>query len=399
MGVKYLHSWLEESTNIEVSRTPNVDYLCVDLNGVIHQAVENVYRRNIKTNFIDEVVNEVRIRVDQMILFKPEKEIVFAMDGVSPRAKHYRQRQRRFLAEDRNFDRNEITAGTTFMNRFSTEFLKIKWKTKCKISVSTSFQPGEGEHKIAAWIRKKDKETFLIVSEDSDMVLISCLIDKKIYILRSEKVLDISLLKKQLSTRLYDFVVFSCFLGNDFIPPLPTFSIRESSSELGALDFFFSLKEKPLIDKKTGVLHIDNVKWLLSQFVKREENIKKYRLQSLEGSTRCQNNSDLGSPLNYLKTVQWVCFYYFQGCPSWSWCYNHAFAPNLSDIIMSDFTTEKITEFQLSTPPTTEEQMIAVLPKHSSKLIHENNRERFENQSFNFRKEIDETLESVIVFL
>ena len=111
---------------------------------------------------------------------KPKKLFFMAVDGVAPRAKMNQQRSRRFrtakeakdvrekalrkgekLPEEKAFDSNCITPGTTFMARLSQQ---LRYFVNKKISEDANWRnitvvlsghdvPGEGEHKIMEYIR------------------------------------------------------------------------------------------------------------------------------------------------------------------------------------------------------------------------------------------------------
>lgn len=69
---------------------------------------------------------------------------------------------------------------------------------------------------------------------------------------------------------------------------------------------------------------------------------------------------------NYLEGLQWVLFYYYRGCPSWSWYFRYHYAPKISDIKLA--INKKIT-FDLGTPYHPFEQLMAVLPSKSKNLV------------------------------
>ncbi|GMM51737.1 chromatin-binding exonuclease [Starmerella bacillaris] len=71
--------------------------------------------------------------------------------------------------------------------------------------------------------------------------------------------------------------------------------------------------------------------------------------------------------LNYLEGLQWVLFYYYRGCPSWSWFYRYHYAPMTPELIEAIPNFKPV--FDLSTPFTPFEQLMSVLPDRSSKLL------------------------------
>lgn len=77
---------------------------------------------------------------------------------------------------------------------------------------------------------------------------------------------------------------------------------------------------------------------------------------------------------DYLKGIQFVMYYYFRGCPSWTWYYPYFMSPMLSDLILTldivlrenpdlDFT------FELGEPFQPYEQLLFILPKASMDLM------------------------------
>lgn len=76
---------------------------------------------------------------------------------------------------------------------------------------------------------------------------------------------------------------------------------------------------------------------------------------------------------HYLEGLQWVLYYYYKGCRSWSWYYRFHYAPRISDIAIGIKNmlekNETEVQFDLSTPFKPFEQLMAVLPARSRKLM------------------------------
>lgn len=76
---------------------------------------------------------------------------------------------------------------------------------------------------------------------------------------------------------------------------------------------------------------------------------------------------------HYLEGLQWVLYYYYKGCRSWSWYFRFHYAPRISDIAVGikDMVEKGETEipFDQSTPFKPFEQLMAVLPARSRKLM------------------------------
>ena len=107
---------------------------------------------------------------------KPTQLLFVAIDGIAPRAKMKQQRSRRYRSQKekqllrslyakhgtvrhRQWDTNAITPGTTFMLKLSDYLQKhLPQKIKpfgCRIVLSDTSRPGEGEHKIMEHIRSQ----------------------------------------------------------------------------------------------------------------------------------------------------------------------------------------------------------------------------------------------------
>ncbi|CAH1774576.1 unnamed protein product [Owenia fusiformis] len=71
--------------------------------------------------------------------------------------------------------------------------------------------------------------------------------------------------------------------------------------------------------------------------------------------------------VGYVRGIQWILHYYYNGVPSWSWYFEHHYAPYMSDV--ARFPSDMTIEFELSTPFLPFEQLMAVLPAASKNLL------------------------------
>jgi hypothetical protein len=172
---------------------------------------------------------------------------------------------------------SNITPGTRFMEKLSQKVHDAFYQKEKKYQVesmvvSTSNDPGEGEHKLFEHMRERNKSTntknemSAIYGLDSDLIMLSifhCRMFKNIYIFREETefmktsislpkpkhqqlmfcyFMDIDALGKGImremkckfpdEKRIYDYVFLCFFLGNDFLPHFPALNIRTQGIDI-----------------------------------------------------------------------------------------------------------------------------------------------------------------------
>ena len=251
-------------------------FLFMDCNSIIYDAF-----RNIETQQPDllndvgtlemEIINRVVSGIHEYVNYiKPSSLLYIAFDGVAPFAKMEQQRIRRYknsTSTPNTWSTSNITPGTPFMNKLSKKvhnvFTGLQQHYRVKnIIVSTSDEPGEGEHKMFQYIRDNLKcsmgEKCAVYGLDSDLIMLSlfhCKYFDSLYIFRETPAfgknlfpdtvelldnechfLDIPLLANCIvqelkckypdKHRIYDYVFLCFFLGNDFLPHFPSLNIR-----------------------------------------------------------------------------------------------------------------------------------------------------------------------------
>ena len=211
------------------------------------------------------------------------------------------------------WDRNSITPGTHFMKKLRTRLeLMITKQGKKSWILSSSDEPGEGEHKIVSeWRKGGYKGNYAVYGLDADLIILSilgqemCQCNNKIWLFREEvnagkinydnmgeevfEWFSINALKDWLSSEFHTdslkqrvFILNYCFamsvLGNDFLPSSLGLKIREDGhSEL--LDIIKNLTSKniQLIHPETLKLSFEDIKMLFTILSTTEETrIQKY---------------------------------------------------------------------------------------------------------------------------
>lgn len=453
MGIKHFFSWLKRNEDLKrvISKTKpqNVDHLMIDMNGVIHEAAQKIFKYGkyapLKANVIlprrkrvqnqnkkitkqmsKEEYNEAIEKVYECIksivhdLIKdmnPNKTIYLAVDGPAPKSKQNQQRQRRFKAArdgggNASFDSVNITAGTKFMENMCKHIENEKWTSDKNIKVITSghLQPGEGEHKLVVWARKQLKQnidwkehTFCIVGADADLILLGGTLEcNNVFIMRESETkhsfhfIDIGMFKKLLPIDIEDLIVWSCFIGNDFLPPIPSLEIKESYPEIGALDFFFEQGQSLILNKELKLLNFSAIRKILTKVVEREQSImearaqdgdrfenplwkgdvKKYRKTFHETKLKSTDSQQL--VLDYMKTVYWVYLYYTRGIPSWDWYFPHSYGLHADKFVKHMPVEYCAFKFPKSQPYHPHEQLLCVVPPTGKSVIPEYLHEAFD---------------------
>lgn len=255
--------------------------LYLDSNSIVYDCVHRMQGQTNDQKIIDAVCKQIHSYIN---LVKPTETVIIAFDGVAPVAKLENQRNRRYKSEftasimekagvvKNSWDTTAITPGTPFMekldgglNEYFGKHYQKKFSAK-QVIVSSSFQAGEGEHKIFEFIRsnqaKHQQERTVIYGLDADLIMLSInhlhfcpslfLFRETPHFIRSLNrsldpgelyVLDINELfagvrdsiygrtkhkdpNHSTSTLPYDYVFLVSLLGNDYMPHNPAFSIR-----------------------------------------------------------------------------------------------------------------------------------------------------------------------------
>lgn len=375
-----------------------------------------------------------------------------------------------------------ISPGTEFMERLSTSIklhFKKKKKKKYSIIYSSYHVNGEGEHKILDDIRSRNilnNETYVIYGLDADLIFLSLASQRSnIYLLREsvqfnnknklikkkdkddveeelnylsidnlkcclkEKVT--TMIKKRASYSGYkikkkidnnfinDFIFICFFLGNDFLPHIPSIDINnygldniinsyidtyieccenniininneiyineimvsffinklsriESSYFSKVLPNYLNKKRNRRCRENDGydrnIWDLNNMKYI--KFVDRiklgdgDEKQWKYRYYA-EYTGELDNQKEIikNMCMSYIEGLKWVSEYYFKGCRCWTWQYPYSHAPFISDLNIN-FKKMNINniKFEESVPPRPCVQLLAIIPPKHKNILPKN---------------------------
>jgi 5'-3' exonuclease len=298
-------------------------HLFMDCNSIIYDAFHSLDLNEVSHLSIDDrIINKVCANINEYISYiKPTKTLYISFDGVAPLAKMEQQRTRRhrshFLSslqdKEAKWDTCAITPGTEFMRKLTSrirydfkEGYKNIYKTQ-NIVISSSDEPGEGEHKLFQYVRNNGvdlNDNAAVYGLDSDLIMLSlyhlkyC---KNMFIFRDTPeffksklifnksnydihFLDIAKLSTSIQSemscssmsdrRVYDYVFMCYLLGNDFLPHFPSLNIRTHG--MGVLLDVYRMKlgnhyNKFFIDEKNRI-NWQNVKLFIYELVKNEKD-------------------------------------------------------------------------------------------------------------------------------
>lgn len=316
------------TTTYKAPVVPKCDHFYLDANSIIHNAAQRIWgygnysrpMKDISGLNEDEINTMVYREVGSYIgvllkIVNPKKTLHIMIDGVCPIAKQNQQMKRRARSAierngDQKFDSNCITPGTRFMEElveylnFYIRFRLTRKEWIVEVHLSDSNEPGEGEHKIAKWIREnKDvkNDDHCIYGLDADLIVISTTLPvKSIFLLRENVFVPITRMefhvflvemfrqnvsehlkheKTDYISSLKDFSVITFILGNDFLPCVPY--MNELSWSLPNLMKIY--REEKLNLYKDGMINVEDMRKLAERMCiiqeekLAEESLKEYK--------------------------------------------------------------------------------------------------------------------------
>jgi 5'-3' exoribonuclease 1 len=303
MGVPGFFRWLVQRyplirRNANDPSHPRVHNLFIDFNGILYSALK--FTRFNGTEVTEDYIAEVRRYVDMLVqLIRPTDLIFVAVDGPAPASKMCQQRSRRFVsardASPGSFDRTVLSPGTQFMSDINDSLVAFighkkktdsAWKTP-NVIYSSSFVPGEGEHKILDYIRLNrarpewnPNQVHVMFSNDADSIFLALQTHEPFFMIlregdasawerprqafegretvmkwssKSFEYLHVALIREYMSKDfgadgeilervIDDYVGIAFLMGNDFIPEFDDIVIQRGGFNL-VIDAYRSARE------------------------------------------------------------------------------------------------------------------------------------------------------------
>lgn len=333
MGVPQLYYTLFKKYNEKPVKT---SVCCIDMNSMLYK-----YFDKNKSTFISKVLDFVN---------RLEYETIYiAFDGPAPLAKMVQQKMRRIQVEYSNDEIHPImfTPGTELMEYIRNALIKYT----NNVIVSSHREPGEGEQKIMRWIRTTNYDSYTILGNDADILLLAMTCDN-VYVSNDGEYIDIMKMKKDLVKtfgNIESFIFMSFLLGNDFLP-----CIAGLENLQVVLEF--------MIDNSIGrnVANNINIDWSIankafntlkkyfntfikSGFNKTLDVLRNEKNYTFALQQKMKYGEDNNYPVNgkmvehdmlknWQQMIQWNLRYYLGHVISWKLCYEFHCAPSLSMI-------------------------------------------------------------------
>ena len=351
----------------------SIDNLYIDANSIIYDSYHSLNvneTKNITKTLIEKVIDKIKSYID---VVSPTKKVIVSFDGVAPVAKLEQQRTRRFKAwfqttitnnlnkiEEQPWSTASITPGTSFMKELNTKITEYFKKYNFSnpqgptVTVSSSDEPGEGEHKICQYIRMNPthkNETTVIYGLDADLIMLAINhlpLCNQIYLFRETPdfiksidsdlepnhnyLFDIKRLAINIVTdmqqevkfsdtdaeqRLYDYI-FMCFLlGNDFLPHFPAINIRTGGvdkllqhykSTIGQTNkFMVNMKTKQIIWKNVRKLieslSLQEQTYIIAEHKSRNKRERNYKHGNKQSKPDLSEDDKVNNVLNTIQNI------------------------------------------------------------------------------------------------
>jgi 5'-3' exonuclease len=303
------------------------EWLCLDFNCAMYYVLHKqppvasaTSQAAWEADFAKAIADYMR---EIILLARPTKGVYVSCDGVVCAAKRRQQRLRRFKgpwiaaaeaevkrqagdltdAARSGWDQNALTPGTAFMANLGkvlvTEGARIATREGIQVTVSTTSEPGEGEHKLLRAMRvlPQKPKSCVIYGLDADLILLAMLLGTDtgatVHLLREAQEFEraaeadewrsfsVGELVRALipgapavqASRVKDFVAGMSLLGNDFLPRSLTKTVRDDGipTLLTILDHRLWRRGLTLVNPADGNISREGLLAITSAWAETEE--------------------------------------------------------------------------------------------------------------------------------
>lgn len=319
------------------------------------------------------------------------------------------------------FNSSSISPSTPFMQELDRHIKKYLRKINVKTIYSSHEDQGEGEHKIMDYLRKNidavKTKTHGIYGLDADFFMLALATQcPNIFLVREDLAdmsmhyVSIDLLRRSLigdlsndghpdaKTIIDDFVLICIMVGNDFLRPIASFEDLPFVMDV-VLDAYakFSL---PLTSDRRIIS--ENVRKFFQNLLNSQQTILNRNVANsrkhIEPDPALVNATTAGikdgiftESINiekwekeyyhdrfgndtirdkicqsYYIGLDWICRYYFTGCPDWRWFYPYHYSPTLRDLSLYKYRPILFKGGKAVQPIV---QLLAIMPPTASDMI------------------------------
>lgn len=298
MGIKGFTKWITTNFSLALLTKVNTKCLLIDLNFILHYHAPHV-------SSIDELFKDIKKHIFILINKINPDVLVIVMDGIPPKAKEKTREAR--IINSLKYSKNKVIdfSNENTINNIKLEFINFADNIKNIFNIKpiTLFNDiDEGELKIFKYIDNTSYKSYCIVSNDADVILLSLMRNKFIYIMNfrnhNSYFINTLSLKCLLMKHFdfpyyfdYDFPFICMLIGNDYLPKLKYIS---ENMIYNAYHKFSKLKN-PLINMLSTKLILENFYTFLGFLINEMKSYNRTSLSSI-------NNEESGI---YIKGLQW----------------------------------------------------------------------------------------------
>lgn len=333
MGIPsfYRHLLITYPALVTRGAGPHSEWLCLDFNCAMYNALHKMppfAEARSQDAWEEQLCRSIATYLHEIVaLATPTKGVYVSCDGVVCAAKRRQQRLRRFkspwtaaaeaeikaaasgdvrrsVATPPCWDQNALTPGTEFMARLGATLTakgaELAHTYGIRVQVSTTAEPGEGEHKLLAAMRIERPATCTIYGLDADLILLAMLLrvdtGAEVRLLREAQefegaraeydgpgewrnlsvhgLMDVLLPgADDRNNRVRDYVAAMSLLGNDFLPRSLTHTVRDDGIPhlISVLQYVWTVAGQNIVNPMTGSLSRAGLLTLITHWEATEE--------------------------------------------------------------------------------------------------------------------------------
>ena len=247
MGIK---NYLKFLKLLIIKKTKYYDYVYLDCNYLLHYLIykcnDDIDLQNYTNNLLNSILHKIIILKKLYLIFDGNFDTALILN---PKKQTHILRYKNNLPSD-EYSKQEIFPKSPIIKKFISIITEIIIKLKANLNmkfdleINNDYINGEADFKILDMIYESKENNILIISKDTDMILIgySLMIKKnikidilsnlnplllinlkKLYYINEIKVNEINNYNQNKilnNTYDYDYVLLVLFLGNDYLPKL-----------------------------------------------------------------------------------------------------------------------------------------------------------------------------------